>query len=1090
MPDEEKVLVHYDKRKVFQNDPINTVGAGTTTNKRTIPVPGGTVYYVRKFGTPYLITDVTDIEDPVDANMTFRVYANDGTLMGSRTGGGAFVPGSSVSSQGCYMEIEADGGDVTVLNNILVDTNVDAGGLDFITAQEVIYDGNILTLYLSDTSSTYYDSAMTLGGGRHTPAAGGGDSRLPYFHPYDAFADGAFVTTDGVEILDREVYSFPYKDAGGIWRYELPINVNAVFLYSTDGSNPRIKGIIGADTEREVSGLFNNETAVFFNENGTNTTTGATGYEDTWHDPYRTIANAITAAGNKGVSLVIYGGTGATVTDGIFDETVSFGALTIEPEYGYTPKIYRTTAIAQLVTLSNAASIINGFIIDANNFANDAIRASNHTASIHNNNIINAKLIGFNETGAPGTTLSNNIIYGCDWAIAATASNIATFTINRCFMYNNNLGINGSAPGNNLTINIADCHIYDNVEYGIELNLAGNNINGTIENNTIYNNSIYGIYCRGVGGVWGITVQNNIVYNNTTYDLYKEDAPANPSVSWSNYSTSSNWTDGGNNDTINAPGFCKNTFPYKFGLSADSNQYRSGNGGVDKGAELRIIEINNNAIEINGIQVDGNNQFNTGIYIADTANHTGLVIKWCDWYDFQGIGVDPYDDNTDTDCIISNNKIYDNGNGLKLNYGGNTIENNLIYNNLIFGIWSDRNGTLFNHNDFYLNKYGLYLESNSLVVTIKNSIFHKNTTNGIFSEVSIATTYSCHNDAVNSNVNITSTTNKQPATDPLFISEISGSEDFNIKTKEATDSDGNNFLINSPCKDSDEDGNDIGAYQLTRAIESDTWKKYQFEYNPENLNLGLLSKGLRAINDALGIVELYAKSHKRILPFIWTNDRYSSKTQRLKLEYFSSIIPTPENELTKDQVNFRIHLRPTNFINTGSNATIDATNKTLTDSTKSWIENEAKGWHVSIKFNSGSATGSINSGTKILTVSPSPGWTADEWINYYVYYDGYYYLITDNAADTLTLADPNSTIVTAASIDWAIEKYFKIKKNNATVLTLIDSSGELVTGTYDYYIDFIEVKNQRSQFSYDQRPRWAFTKEFNKSGYVWITEEA
>ena len=56
-------------------------------------------------------------------------------------------------------------------------------------------------------------------------------------------------------------------------------------------------------------------------------------------------------------------------------------------------------------------------------------------------------------------------------------------------------------------------------------------------------------------------------------------------------------------------------------------------------------------------------------------------MKWCSLYDFQGIGVDFYDDDTDLDSSFLNCEIYNNGNGIKLTYGGNTFEECLIYNN-------------------------------------------------------------------------------------------------------------------------------------------------------------------------------------------------------------------------------------------------------------------------------------------------------------------------------------------------------------------------------------------------------------------------
>ena len=91
------------------------------------------------------------------------------------------------------------------------------------------------------------------------------------------------------------------------------------------------------------------------------------------------------------------------------------------------------------------------------------------------------------------------------------------------------------------------------------------------------------------------------------------------------------------------------------------------------GAHLRVIQINNDDIEINGIIIDGDTFINNAIYISDTANHTGFILKWCNVKNFQGIAIDLYDDGTDLDAIINNNLINSNGNGIRLDRGGNTI---------------------------------------------------------------------------------------------------------------------------------------------------------------------------------------------------------------------------------------------------------------------------------------------------------------------------------------------------------------------------------------------------------------------------------
>ena len=236
----ELILLHYLHAIDYLEEDQNAIGATTSTTLRTLPTPTGDIAYVRKFGLDYEITDVTDIEDPIDANMTFRVYALDGTLLGSRTGGGAFVDGSTVATaQGCYMEIEASGGAVVVLATITIDTDVDAGGKTFVCAAETIQEGDTLTLYLSDTTSTYYDNNYMYGGARHTSVLNNAD--LPYFHPDTAIAACASANDDGVEVLDSAIYEM-----------ETTISLADFYIYASIGQTPTLTNGIGARVTREV----------------------------------------------------------------------------------------------------------------------------------------------------------------------------------------------------------------------------------------------------------------------------------------------------------------------------------------------------------------------------------------------------------------------------------------------------------------------------------------------------------------------------------------------------------------------------------------------------------------------------------------------------------------------------------------------------------------------------------------------------------------------------------------------------------------------------------------------------------------------
>ena len=66
-----------------------------------------------------------------------------------------------------------------------------------------------------------------------------------------------------------------------------------------------------------------------------------------------------------------------------------------------------------------------------------------------------------------------------------------------------------------------------------------------------------------------------------------------------------------------------------------------------------------------------------------------------------------------------------------------------------------------------------------------------------------------------------------------------------------------------------------------------------------------------------------------------------------------------------------IRVTPLSFQNldSGTNASINSTNKTITDATKTWNYNKHKGYWVGIKFTSGSSTGTISASGKTLTLN-------------------------------------------------------------------------------------------------------------------------
>jgi hypothetical protein len=581
------------------------------------------------------------------------------------------------------------------------------------------------------------------------------------------------------------------------------------------------------------------------------------------------------------------------------------------------------------------------------------------------------------------------------------------------------------------------------------------------------------------------TVSNTIIHTVSGYGI-ENTTGINITISYFDFYnyTTGKWDANvtSNNELSGDPQFCKLTTPYEFGLSSNSPCVNADATGDTTGADLRIIEIDAADIVINGIKVNGQEQMNGGIFVRDTVNHTGANVRWCSVYNFQGIAVDIYDDGTDTDAIISNNLIYGNGNGLRIAYGGNTANENCIYNNTIYGLHSDYTVNSYNHNVFYGNQYGIYLESNSSVVTIKNSIFHSNSLYDINSEVSVVIRYSCLTGAVNTNVDISATSNT--TNNPLLINTTSGSENFNIKTTEG------GYSYNSSCKDASDTTAfpDMGAYDMDRAITGDAWKKHTFTYNPRVLDYQINSKGNTTFNSGTGTQWNWSKGRKRGFQLKWQTGQYSDETDRLKVEFLNSLYQRADKERSNDAVRVRFNPLPSQQIESGTAATVSATGKTITETGTGWVEDEHKGYHVGIKFDSDSANGTITAATKKLLVAPSPAWTNDEWIGYYFPYNGYYYYITDNDADELTLSDPDGTLSNVSNIDWTIEKYFKITENTATVLTVEDDNSELVAGSYDWIIRFIECHVLSPNMKYKQ-PRYYWQKETWKTGYGMYLEE-
>lgn len=1066
----EKILIQYLHEIDYSETDGNVIGATTNLTLRTVAaVAAGTTIYVRKFGTPYLITDVTDIEDPLDADMTFTVYALDGTELGHRTGGGAYVDGAELAvAQGCYLTVTATGA-CTVLAGITITTDVDAGGREFTCPAEVLGAAGSLRLYLSDTGSTYYDSGYMYGGARHTPVEG--IERKPYFTITAALTrlaalGGLFKI---VHVLDSATYD-----------EDITLSVASTILQAALGQTPTITRGVGARVTREVAHNGNNLDTVYVGQ-----LTGDDPNPGTYQSPYKTITAA-------------YAGRGARTYLNIMDSetyteaaTITFAAaFTVEPLYGKMPIINNNLAAASASFLFTHASGSCYGMIFIGSSSQYGIQTSilNWAGTIRDNTC--SYLAGgiFINGWSLGCLISNNYCFSCDAGIYIAHGAASTGSITNNILYANggawyNAGIYLYLTSNvfNDTLTIANNVIYGNTN-GIYIYFSGASptFNGTIENNTITKN-INGINVFRNGGTWSGTTRDLICYGNTIKDFYIEAGA--PTFSRTNYTgvgylTGWSASDGVLSPTTD-PKFCTVlSFPYKLGISSDSGAYRTDTSTDDMGAQLRILEINNDTITINGFNIDGQEQYNNGIFIVDNVHHISGIIKWCSIYDFQGIAIDLYD-TADILQDIFNCKIYNNGNGIKLTYGGNEVEYCLIYNNTIYGIYSDYTAQEFIHDVFFGNETGLYLAANSAGLTIKDSIFTGNSLYGINSVVAVIPTYCCINDSYSALVDVSDASNI--IGDPQIVSIASGAEDFHIKTTWL------DYFFNSVCYLAASDGYDIGAYvPITRATANDDWKKYEFAFNPQ-VEWANIPKGVTQYVDAKGNIDNYAVAHRRGFTFKFDAPQVSSEILRQKMEYFTTLIQKSENTLVDENCKFRVHMQPTTLLENGT-AVISSTAKTLTVSGQTWIENQFKGFHVGIKYTSGILTGTIVAAARTMQVVPDPSWTNDQWIGYYFYYNGYYYYILDNDHDTLTLSDPQATLANAAVISWSIEKYFKILSNSATVLAVRDDDSELVAGTYYYYIDFIVCKLTDVAFGYSQ-PRFLYTREYSKTGFQIQFEE-
>lgn len=1066
----EKIKIDYANNKSFTFDDQNAVGATTSTTLRTLETIAAQTYYVKKFGTDYAIGDITNAvvstprSDGGGVNKwRYDFYGWNGSawvLMGStQDAGGAsgpYVDGSAFAASKIKIEITVISGVVTITDGdtIALTTDVDAPLTVNLSGEGNEYTFNAawgtLTLYLSESGSTYYDENYKYGGKRHTPVVG--SQKYPFFHPKDCFADGGWGANDGITIMDSEHYQIK----------ETTITDAGIVVQSALGQTPTFVSPIGVSVYRDVLVDGNNDDTAYIAVTGSDVTG-----DGTYQKPYATHAHAIT---NRGTRISFN-----AMDSGEYDETIVLtGAWYLEPIYGQTPSFKELGgAVATFITVSSATVYISGYNFIGQGVVQNGIAANvPYNGTLGNCYFENLTQFGFWHTSP---NVSNGETSYCDYNNASlvfqvedTSTSTITNNIVRNFSGTSPAGATFRIRGGTWTGSIKNNLVYDcTTKYGFHLRESfGANFNITFENNVAYNCN-YGIVAAKQGG-GSMTIQNNITWDNVTADLYKTNNAA--TATYTNYGTNSGFTIGVGCITTD-PDFISEPND-QFGINPESGAYHTGLNSHSMGIVQAPFNITANDVKFNGIIFDGLSEFIHAFVVSSTTNYTGLSVKWCDVKNYNGISIDLYDDNTDTDAIITNTYFFTNGQDVSLAYGGNTIHENIFSQAVRSGLWTNQTGNDIDHCVFYLSEYGIYNASS--VPVIKNSIFRKQSLFGVYSVTSISITYCCVPSGVSSNVDASDSSNF--IDNPLFVDE--SGQDFHIKTTER------GYSKNSPCKEAASDGKDVGAFDVDYDQESDDWKTFTIEHNPRNMDDLFNPKGVSDFESATGERDSWAKSHRVILPMEWSSDSATSETQYKTLRSFSYRIKSRLNNLTDDECKFRIYLLPSARYGSGT-GTIDATAKTLTDSTKSWIDYTRNEWWVAVVYETQSGC-TVDASAKTVTKAGA-GWTVDEWEDYYVIQNNNYFFVKSNTATVLTLSDTNDYLVNEASFGLYIVKLFHIDNNVGNVLTLTDSNCDLQDGNFQYWIHFILTKNVPNGFQGNQQV-FDFEKWETKSSYSWTTE--
>jgi hypothetical protein len=876
----------------------------------------------------------------------------------------------------------------------------------------------------------YYDRPLTMSQNAPTPT---GAATAPYL----TLADGIANVAVGGDIVINASQYFLENDLAFTTNLYANNLKKPVILYRQGVSKYLIPDITLDDT-----------TSVFFNNNGSDSGTG------TYADPFKTLEYAVT---NRGGLHVTMGGEGVeSVSDSfvyVLSNAIIIDNYQLQPQAGYILNIGVNTTTG--ITVQSATSKIkNVNFTDLGTAEYINIDSPDlHTTTISNCTFgeitNNGSAVIVDSTFKSGDVIINDCVFlGGENAIIVFASNLlgGFSTVNRCYFENYTNAINlatGVTYGGPILNNV-----FSYCTYGL-LTTGTGTLTYPLEH-CVYSYCDYGTY----GASAFVPTSLNCVF----FDCVEAAMDGYGVGNYCNFTNNSEDDAGSTSITNEVVGFAEFTKPFdptRYGFSSDSVCFQSGDDGTDLGIYYTHVTTSKT---MNGIFIDCDNKITYPLLATGTAQ----TIDNCTFTGGTSSGYLVTGTTVINDC-----KSYNNGVGGQASAVTTSFNNSLFYENYYSGVTIPNGSTdlLIDNCVMNLNQYGFYYDGGDCQII--DSIISGNdqgivTDSLFFSNI----TYSCINDTVDDYTNISDVSNR--TNDPLFIDSATVGDDknLNIKTIDA------GYFLDSPCYKTDSTGADMGGYTFSaRGLQSVTWKKYTFEFNPAFMNINNIVKGLNSTDDGRGNLVNWGKAHKRIFPMTWNNDSASSITQYKMVRYFSTLIETRENGLLSNEVELLLWEKPSAKMWTGTTdgVNLDATAKTFTDSGASLIYDELKGYDLNYKVVNETSGSNWSASGKTITDSGA-SWVVNQWAGWLVEYNGFFYLIASNTATVLTVTDPDSTLTDRTNVAYSISKYFKILSNTDTVITVDDVNNELEndqTGK-NASIDFITVYVQNSNFSPSQ----------------------